>query len=260
MFAPINIMFLSRFLFSIPFLRFKQSSLILLPLLLATLLPLARADANPSNLLEHWGIADVTSPQDFEQFVQKRDDVWMVHFSNEKGIAANKSPAWLKKIANKLRNLVRVGRVDCARIVGKPNSGFAEAPCAKGLKPRGDAQKGKGKNSKKKGNKSQQAAGSSQSSLKALDTLLGYTFDVKGDVVIASASYKHPATGIGASSPDVGKVTKWAVQLAPKLAIQLTAESGINVLHKEELSKFLKVGRVAKAMFFTTSAKGETPG
>ena len=47
--------------------------------------------------------------------------------------------------------------------------------------------------------------------------------------------------------------------MAPRLAIQLTSHSGTNVLHKEELSVFLKRPRVAKAMVFSTNAKKETP-
>ena len=60
--------------------------------------------------------------------------------------------------------------------------------------------------------------------------------------------------------PPASKIESWALTLPPKtLALQLTAHAGTNVLHKEELSLFLKRPRTAKAMFFTTSPKGDPP-
>jgi len=81
--------------------------------------------------------------------------------------------------------------------------------------------------------------------------ILGYTFSKEGERVVSARTY------VGLFAPD--KIVKWALGLAPKLALQLTAHSGTNVLHKEELGAFLKRPRMAKALIFTTSPKGDPP-
>jgi hypothetical protein len=80
---------------------------------------------------------------------------------------------------------------------------------------------------------------------------LGYSFTATGDADVSTSPY------VGSFNDKA--IVKWALELAPKLAVQLTAHAGVNVLHKEELGGFLKRRGVAKAIFFTTSAQGKPP-
>lgn len=122
--------------------------------------------------------------------------------------------------ASKLKDVVRFGRVDCSRI--GPESGHAVAPCARFVK-----------SNSKSGH------------------VLGYTFTSSGERHVSGKAFD--------GSFFEGKIVKWALGLAPKLAVQLTAHKGTNVFHKQELSSFLKRPRMAKAIFFTTSPKGAPP-
>lgn len=122
--------------------------------------------------------------------------------------------------ATKLKDVVRFGWVDCSRVV--PKSGHAVAPCSRFAK-----------SSSKSGH------------------AIGYTFTSKGERESSGKAFVSTAVE--------AKIVKWALALAPKLAVQLTAHKGTNIFHKQELDSFLKRPRIAKAMFFTTSPKGAPP-
>lgn len=168
----------------------------------------------------------MTRFEDFERLVQERSDVWVVHFGTQARV-----PSWWSTVADKLKNVVRVGYVHCSDLssVNKDSLnkiGFAEGSCAKAVnKP-------------------------------AIPQVLGYTFSGEGDFVVATQQYPKSAGGQSA-----GKVTSWALDtlLPSSLVEQLTAHAGTNVLHEEELGAFLRRRSVAKAIFFTTSQNGKPP-
>lgn len=123
------------------------------------------------------------------------------------------------KAATKLKEIVRFGRVDCTHLDAE--AGHAAAPCSR--------------------------AASNANKVH----VLGYTFSDSGELMVSARTY------VGHFVTD--KIVTWAMELAPRLAVQLTAHAGTNILHKEELSAFLTKTRVAKAIIFTTSPKGEPP-
>jgi len=123
--------------------------------------------------------------------------------------------------ASKLKEAVRFGWVDCSRI--SPEFVQALRPCARFVK-----------SPSKSGH------------------ALGYTFTSRGEREVSDKAF------VGSSFAEA-KIVKWALGLAPKLTVQLTAHKGTNIFHKQELSSFLKRPRISKAIFFTTSAKGDPP-
>lgn len=123
------------------------------------------------------------------------------------------------QLSAKLKEIIRFGRVDCSRV--RSDAGHALAPC--------------------------QRAASKADSVH----VLGYTFDNTGERLGSARTY------VGKFASD--KLTKWATNLMPKLAVTLTSVAGTNVLHKTDLNKFLKQPRVSKALIFTTSSKGAPP-
>lgn len=161
-------------------------------------------------------MADVTQQADFDRLVTRRLDVWAVVF------CTGKPDATWAVAASKLKSLVRLGRVDCARVA--ETDGNAAAPCARAAKR------------KKSG---------------GARHVLGYSFTAAGEADVSTSPF------VGSFNDKA--IVKWALELAPQLAMQLTAHAGVNVLHKEELGGFLKRRGVAKAIFFTTSPKGKPP-
>lgn len=182
-------------------------------------------------------VENLSVSQDFHRFIPDREDVWIILFNVNYAI-----PSFLDKVAQKLNNLVRVGFVDCTKISGQKNRGFAESVCHTVVHGSGKAV---GRNSARKSK--QRKPGS--------PTILAYTFDSRGDPLVATTEY----TGMEGAWR---KIVDWALSttVLPKdLTVQLTGHAGTNVLHKEEFGNFLKHPRTAKAMFFTTSGKGDPP-
>jgi len=172
--------------------------------------------------------------QDFNRFIPDREDCWIVLFGANSAV-----PPYLGKIAQKLNNLVRVGFIDCSRIPGQRDGGFAESVCNAVVHGSGAAPRKRSQKQRRPGT----------------PTVLGYTFDSSGDPMVATVEY-------GGSEGAVRQIVDWALSSAvlPKaLSVQLSGHAGTNVLHKEEFGSFLKHPRVAKAMVFTTSEKGEPP-
>lgn len=205
-------------------------------------------------------IADLTSHAFFSEHVLGRKNApWAVLFVDPQSpTGAGEDdrlalPAFWRAAAKKAEDVVRLGIVDCSAL-GRFNTGrergFAESYCAEAKNRRLNPEPGKEKD------RGPREFGFS---------IQGYTFKSKGagigDIKMSPASFSWSWRSV--AEPSLTPLSKWLTgpEVLPNLAVGLTAAAGTNIFQKVELGKFLKykAGIVHKALFFTTSPKGEPP-